>query len=339
MNFVSGPLAAKIAFTLSRIIVPLWVGTGAIFKLVESDPRLLPKTIYEPAVSTFHLNLDWLLAVLIGLEFLAVGVMVFLPRLARSMAAFMLGCFCLILVGEIMKGNAHCGCLGNISPSPWVMLGIDGALLLGILGFKPAPSYKAMLPRNPLIGATIVCLLGFGLSIAQIISPTTRDDNAPQTPHETAATAENPQTSPPVPYGQTPPSYFYEKEVNSWVGKKWEELELPHYMNGWPRDIHQGRRYVIFFSRSCDHCQTLLEKYFEFEAPYPTALVAIPETKKGFNPDTALLMNFCHTCVENFELEPGCNWMLTPPLVLALENGVVVCAAQAENAENPTCFR
>ena len=121
---------------LCRVIVPLWILTGAMFKLQASDPRLLPKGILILA-DKLGFDLDWTLATLIALEFFAAGVIVFIRPLARAMAIFMLAIFCAVLIREIAAGNADCGCLGGNSPSPWVMLGIDGAILVGTVLLRP----------------------------------------------------------------------------------------------------------------------------------------------------------------------------------------------------------
>ena len=135
MNLFKSPTARIVGTLLSRIVVPLWIFIGAVFKLAETSPRTLPRiSILNPA-SHYDIDLYWLLAVLISLEFLAVSVMFFLKPFARVMAIFMLTSFCLILLNEIRGGATSCGCLGTFSPSPWMMLSIDGVLLLWYLAF------------------------------------------------------------------------------------------------------------------------------------------------------------------------------------------------------------
>ena len=119
---------------LTRILVPLWILTGATFKLFAQTPSTLPLyTILNPAKDR-GIDLGILLNMLIGLEFLAIGVIVFMPRLSRLMAGFMLGSFVLILTNELFQGAESCGCLGGkITIHPGVMMGIDGILLLGVI--------------------------------------------------------------------------------------------------------------------------------------------------------------------------------------------------------------
>ena len=82
-------MQAKLGQILSRVLVPGWVLTGALFKLYEASPRLLPKETILKGADTVGIDLYLLLAILIGLEFFAVAVMLCISRLARPMAIFM----------------------------------------------------------------------------------------------------------------------------------------------------------------------------------------------------------------------------------------------------------
>lgn len=130
----TGSTPLRIGQVLTRIVVPLWVLAGATFKLVERSPENLPSQIWKTAAG-WHIDLFQLLAVLIALEIAIAAVMIFLPRLSRIAAIFMLGVFCLVLLNEMRVGNVtSCGCFGKIPMPPWVMLIIDGSLLLAVLG-------------------------------------------------------------------------------------------------------------------------------------------------------------------------------------------------------------
>ena len=37
------------------------------------------------------------------------------------------------------------------------------------------------------------------------------------------------------------------------VGQMWNQLEIFRFMSEWPDDIHTGKRYIIFYKRSCEH--------------------------------------------------------------------------------------
>src|SRR5262245_48429531 len=120
------PLGPRIGVFLTRVIVPAWVTLGALFKLSEATPKNLPpKTILYLAE---RVNADFydLLATVIGVEFMAVAIMVCIARLARPVAMVLLSIFSLVLVGEMVQGNVtSCGCMGSVKVAPWMMFTVD----------------------------------------------------------------------------------------------------------------------------------------------------------------------------------------------------------------------
>ncbi len=112
----------KVGTVLCRIVVPAWVLTGAVFKLLSGTPATLPQ-LFQDTAKDLGIAMDPLLYTLIALELFAVGVMLSIGRFARLMAGFMLGSFCLILIGEMIKKAESCGCFGGtIEIKPWQML-------------------------------------------------------------------------------------------------------------------------------------------------------------------------------------------------------------------------
>ncbi len=333
-----------IGMILCRGVVPLWVLTGAIFKLTEKSPRLLPESIWSTAAD-FGINLYVLLAVLIAIEFAIVGVMFFIPRLARAAAIFMLAVFCIVLIVEMLRGSTSCGCLGGASPPPWLMLIIDGALLLGVVLFAPPrPKEPEVLPPKNMAVAAIWTAATLAVTAAMILPETRANEQVVATklpqngieadPDKTDPDANN--TTPPTQRTTSIPSLVTVKPAN-WIDKKWTDVEFSKYAQGWPADIADGRKYIIFYSRSCDHCQALLN-YFFYDPPADTIIVAVPETKSGFDVENELPMQ-CANCIE-LELPVGTEWFLTPPLVVALEDGIVKCAAEGVDGESdePECL-
>jgi hypothetical protein len=130
------------------------------------------------------------------------------------------------------------------------------------------------------------------------------------------------------------PPASYVPKIDDWAGKRFDEIGV----DGWPADLNNGPQYFILYSRTCDHCQALLDLFFASPPPAPTTIVAIPETQEGFE-TTGILEHHCQGCLE-LELPTGTTWMMTPPLVVALQNGVVQCAAEAvdPNEELPQCL-
>lgn len=330
MPLPSGPKAEKIGFLLTRFIVPLWVLSGAMMKLIEKSPKLLPKNIWTTALER-GMDLYVLLFVLIALEFFAIAVMFFLPRFARLMAIWMLACFCVILIGEILAGNTACGCLGAYSPSPYVMLAIDGVLLLLVLLFKPPAAEGGWLPKTGLILATLFTLL-FGAATAFVIL----GERAPTTVVEDPGPVDGGEPKPAP--GPARPAYFGLPDVQSLVGKRFRETQLAGLIEDLPEGVDVGPQYVILFSRSCEHCQDLLETHLGGPTAVPVTLVAIPEAKEGFDEGAWLDMNYCVDCATQLEMATGVDYLITPPLVIAIADGEVACAKEAADAVAPECL-
>ena len=82
-----------------HVIIPAWLALGATFKMVESDARLLPKSVLQTLGSlglTEGNLLSYSLAGMVGIEFLFAGLMFTRSAYARPAAAAILGLFCLI---------------------------------------------------------------------------------------------------------------------------------------------------------------------------------------------------------------------------------------------------
>ncbi len=317
-------MQAKLGQILSRIMVPAWVLVGALFKLYENTPGLLPKETILKVANDLGFNLNLLLAVLIGLEFFAVGVMLCVGKLARPMAIFMLSVFCLILLGEMALGNlSSCGCLGANSPPPWVMLLIDGALLFGVVVFNPSPLIPAQPARWPLVPAAVITVGGFVMSFVVVMG---------------AARPVPPPPAPPIPVpgGATAvvpvKPYWFSSDVTVWVGKPWTEVDLFSYMATKPSGLDSGTRYVVFYNRTCDHCEDMFRD--DLTDPQLAAMVTaieVPASKTQLTSPNAWVMpmNDC----ELLALPVGCDWIITSPLTLRIVDGIVECATEGDHRE------
>lgn len=176
--------ASKIGQLFCRLIVPGWVLTGALLKLWEANPQNLPQETILMAATSLGIPLDYLFATLIGLEFVAVAVMVTLLRQARLVGALVLGVSCMVQFGELVLGNAvSCGCMGAYSLAPWMIILINGTLLTAVLIFDPAMFCRARPARWP--RAVALCLVagGFYMSFRTIIlEPSKTNDTAKEAP-------------------------------------------------------------------------------------------------------------------------------------------------------------
>ncbi len=319
---------ARVGQILSRVVVPAWVLTGALFKLTEATPKLLPPKTILPLADKAGIDLYLLLAIVIGLEFLAVAVMLCISRLARPMAIFILSVFCLILIGEMVQGNVvSCGCLGTIKVAPWVMLAIDGALLLGVLAFDPSPLIPASPPKWPVGLALLLAIGGFVLSVREIMpqgKPVEVGGTQPTTPDGPPPIGDPTINPSPAPL----PAYWFTGDLDTWPGKSWREIDLFSFMPKWPTGMDTGTRYVVFYSRTCDHCEEMFVKdLFDPQLASLVTAVEVPDSKNG--PVTSPnAWPMPQTDVEHLQLPVGCEWIITTPLTFRIVDGVVKCVIE-----------
>ena len=301
---------------LVQFIVPAWIFIGAFTKAQSATPKLLPRSILDAGDILGMGDHYLLLLLLIGIEFLFIGVMLFIPRYSRRAALAILGVFLAVLSVEMFGyGNYEsCGCLGNYSPAPYIMFAIDFFLLLGIITCKPTLKTHLLNKGNRgFIGIALFCIGLWGYSINNVMS--IKGFSADST--------------------LKLPDSWYPSNLSDWAGKSIDEIELFSWIT-WPQDIHIGQQYIIFYGKTCDHCEALLYMHFEFDLSVPTTLVAIPESKKGFLENDGF-ENPCFDCIET-ELPIGVDWIIGTPMVVAIQDGVVHCVIEGEESENPACL-
>jgi len=302
-----------IGTVLCRVVVPLWILAGVTAKLVESSPRLLPKKMLDDA-SALGVDLNVLLGVIISLEILAVLVIALLGRVSRVAAGFMLTAFCLVLIREIIAKSPSCGCMGSISPPPWVMLGIDGAMLAGVIAFKPYRFGRMDNRFWPPIAVAAMFIIGSALAFWRVVPMSDSTPPPPPPPHDVATS--NGDSAAPVTPVATPsvklPDYYYVSDIETWPGKRWSEIPLLTYLDTPPAGLDTGTHYVVFYSRTCEHCE-------------------IPAKKDKLQGEGIWTMP-ASECAHK-QLPLGCDWIISPPLTLEIVDGIVKCAKEGDHKE------
>lgn len=342
----SSSLRGTIGLILVRLVVPLWVLVGALFKLWERNPKLLPEPVRDATVHVAGLLgvpadnlgafLDSSLRFLIGTELVLVLIMLLVPRLARAAAIFTLSVFVLVLIAVLWKGGDSCGCFGSGGPPPWAMLLIDSALLLGVILCKPStrPSRGALFAAAA-VGGLAAFGLAFGvpnkampMSVPQDDRPSaggTPDPSDPSTgpgPAPPAATA----TAWPAP--PAPKTTYFFRSLDEWIGKPLREIDVAQIISRpLPEGIDQGPWHVVFYRGDCPHCHELLEDHMVSRASR-TIAVKVPEETAGAElplPDAPFRL---HT------LPAGPNYVFTTPLLVAVVDGRVaaVCGDSTNEA-------
>jgi hypothetical protein len=349
------PLTEKIGFALCRVVVPLWILMGVVFKLYAGSPSTLPQTIRDAARGA-GIDLGTLLYTLIGLEILAIGVMVMLARFARPMAIFMLSAFCVILIGEIIKQGESCGCFGGIIPvEPWQMLIADGLLLAGVILFRPKVPETSIGPGRAIPIAAGLAIVGIGVSFAagavlhkERAQEVIEDDDVVDEPGFDELIVDNggegrdvtpprPRRDPSInPAPRSLPAYWYPDDPDAWVGKPWREVEVFQFMPRWPEGLDEGTHYVVLYSRTCSHCRDMFEFDLVMPREHPTIAIEIPASRTRLTSPAWPLPPDLAENVRLMSLPLGTDWtMITAPTALRIENGIVTCVQEGDHKE---CF-
>lgn len=342
-----------IGTVLCRLVVPGWILLGATLKLIDRTPSLLPFAFKEYLKQNPSIDDMVFLRVLIGLELFAIGVMLFVPRLARVMAIFMLSVFCLVLLNEIRLGQDKCGCMGSsVSLSPWVMLAIDGTMLLGVLLFRPGRRNDEgnLQPRRslaiPIVMALVILGVGLGIAFAvpgkaEIEQTVIQTGNGDNNGTSTATNGGGEQVPVPIdptinPAPRALPSHYYPRDAQSFVGKDWRDIDVFQLMPRWPKDMDGPRKHVIFYSRTCEHCKAMFETDLSQPLKHPVAVVRIPNDGKTMNsPNDWPMPPAAAAQVEMLDLPLGPSWLFTAPMIITVENGKVICV---EESDHKKCF-
>jgi len=304
-----------IAVILTRAAVPLYLFSGAVLKLADGSPTHLPAALIK-WLGAFDVDLTYVLHFSIASELTVAGVMVLVPGIARWTGVVMLGAFIPVLLGDVLMGASSCGCFGAVEIHPGITLVIDFGLFLGVLLLgRGVSSLRATVsqPTIRVVAAGVWAMASFALAFYPA-------GGARGASASVAGGAALPEEG------------YYVPHLETWVGQPWSDVPISKWIRGNTDDLTAGNRYVLFYRKDCEHCHELMEVFFSGTLTIPTTAVAVPE-KSGF-PKNPLPFP-CKEC-GLAELPGGVDWFLQTPVLVRLENGVVVCASET-TAEDPVC--
>ena len=161
--------------------------------------------------------------------------------------------------------------------------------------------------------------------------PTTTAPAQPTTPPATV-----PSNLPPTvnPNPKALPASWYTQDMDKWIGKPWRELEIFQLMPKWPRDMDKGPRYIIFYSRTCEHCRDMLDMELINPLDGLITLVEVPASRTEMTDPNGWPMPMSVEMVleaELLQLPLGPNWIVTTPMIIKVVDGKVVCATEGDN--------
>ena len=318
----TGGVGGFIAVVFARVLVPLWLGAGAVLKLMDLSPAHLPAALIKWCGEA-GMDLMFVLRFSIASELIVVGVMVLLAPLARWIGIAVLLTFIPVLIGDLALGASSCGCFGAVKVSPWVTLVTDVTFLIGLVFLgrrEPRLALTRVLSTPWVLAAGAWSLLSVALAFG-IAAPVTNTDGG------SASVAGN--SGPPL-----PADGYYMPQYPDWIGQPFNQLDVAFWAGNLPDDLDFGSQYVIFYRKDCEHCHELMEIHFSGSLEHPTTAIAVPE-RDGFPTENLQPFN-CPEC-RLAELPAGIDWFFQTPVLVRLTDGVVDCAAEVE-AITPECL-
>lgn len=322
-------------FALVRVVVPVWIVLGASVKAYEASPKLLPLNAIITPADSLGINLQWLLWFLVAVEFAAVAVMLLVPRFARLVAGSMLAVFCGVLAYELLKNADSCGCFGSKSPPPAVMLGIDAAMLLGVIFLRPW--HERVRGEGPRLALTaVLSVVMAGVSFAMVKPGATVERRDPVNGGGTDTTVEDPAAADWVP--DELPQFWVSSDLEQFEGRPWSDFPLLRYMTNRPALTEEGVEFVMFFGRNCETCEKIFNQVLtDPEFGRRTLAIEVPIEKDSMR-DEAAAWPMPETEARMDALPLGVTWVVTTPLDIRLEDGVIASITEGHDDSWATEF-
>lgn len=272
--------------------------------------RLGPESTPDPARE--------LLAWLFGYDAKVAGRLIVAIEFAAAAAVFVAGTRFLAICVAVCTAFFSLACVSRAVSSgglafPILSLAASIGLVLLARWSKPkvpAEGRRGLSPAWPALGAIAAATFaGHWSSAASFHSP------------EAAARAEAAKN-------ETPTSVpTIDLEMRPFEGRPLAESTLAKYVPKLVELCATRDAYIVVYSPYCESCFTLFTGTFGVPRPEQVIAVAIPmgDDATSAASDAPRPIE-CLDCVE-LSLPKGPNWLVAPPMVLKVENGVVTCVA------------
>ncbi len=307
----------RIGDVLVRIVLPLFIASGALAKVLYGSPYELPQFILYYSRAVFGLGELHTFLIIVATELCLALTLVLQRRWSFPLARMILIGFIAVLLLQWLDsarrgGPSSCGCFGAASPPIGIMLAFEGVML--ILTFA--------LPRrrgNPEIGSTRYFVLWILCVLAILSSFSTQR------------------------FGLIgvlrPDADMVEVELlQDAKGRRFADLRIAKYLDKQPADLPNSEQYWVLYRLSCPFCHELFKARFNVRDPGKTTvaveipLFPLPPSKEASDDPLGLIYEpiVCAGC-ERATLPGGREWKIQTPLVIHVKDGVVVGVDRAAN--------
>ncbi|MBL4770689.1 MAG: hypothetical protein JKY61_06010 [Planctomycetes bacterium] len=298
---------------MALFLAMAWLLAGALFKLLKGSPADLPPTILQMSPLSVYDTFRGAIAI----ELCIVALALIWPRLGWMCLTAIYIVFLGLLGKLVAAGAESCGCLGgSIKLAPWVMMAIDGTLLVLLLASRPwkrlPKTRKPMLRVVTLVPIFAVAFLLPWTKFMEVVLPPKVTGNGDNTIVVKGAD--------PAPVKGD----FYMFNIEDWEGEFFYDLDLGRLTNPagglqtLPAPLH-----VVLYRKSCEHCRDhISELATNPPDDWPIALVRIPEIDDENAVDVIELKPDGHFALELMPLERG--YGITTPSSFDVDEGFMV---------------
>lgn len=265
----------------------------------------------------------FILRVIIALECLAALSLIF-GGMWRTLIAWS----CLVLLGFTALADVAAA----IRREAWLEL-VIALLVLALVAMiaramaraEPGATSNTNPSRNVsarLLGFILLTLLSLGLVLNIPIEKRTTAEGVPV--HSKATPNVNSDV------------LVVELAIDTWVGKPLSETKLAASLPDLPRFIGENDAIIVLYNPSCGMCHDLIATHLSEPGEIPVYAIEVPHPPDAIlAPSDAPEEIDCDHCTK-LSLPTGPLWLVQPPVVLRVKNGVVTCLAT--NQDPTFCF-
>ena len=298
---------------LIRVVLPVFITSGALAKVFYGSPYELPQFILYYARHLLGLGELRTFLSVVAIELCIAAVLAFQPRWAATVARVILSTFIAVLILQwydsyIRSGGnsgASCGCFGAASPPVGIMLAVE-CTLLALTFILPRRKVTQDISSARYFALWLLCAVlsigAFSTYRLQLIGVLRSDQD------------------------------MIEIELlQEGKGRRFDSLRLAKYVDKKPSDFATGEQYWVLWRRSCPFCHELFKSRFAVRDPgrlvVALEIPMFPEPPPQDQAEDKQNIIYEPLRCDRFEtatMQGGRIWNIRTPLVLHIKDGVVV---------------
>jgi hypothetical protein len=225
-----------------------------------------------------------------------------LPKLTWLASIVLFSTFTIVSLFKAVTGEVSCGCFGGLVVNPWITTMFDIGVV-GLLGIsRPKGNFLCWVSSRSLLLYCGFCILT-GVAVYAWIS---------QVAFERLEQV-----------GQVLEGNTVQLEPESWIGK---EFPLRDYVVG-GQDLVRGRWTLLLFRPGCSRCDEEKIKLSKQVENKTVRVAFLNITSKKTLPNN-------WTDIKTYQLTYNVSWVADTPVVIELQDGVVLSVDLFENQAN-----